>query len=127
MFNDVIDGKISTYDGLIRARQQLGNTIGHLRRKCSEYGTVNLFFIEGSYYYVTEYPPTCNNKYILPKEYVKKFEGGKKLIPSGGTLKCFKDVYEKYPECYIGCYNESLTTSDVKEDIEEYFNPTSEG
>ena len=117
-----------TFRGEIsKPKQQIGNTIAHLRRKCSEYGDVYLFLIEGSYYYVTEYPPTCNNKYILPTGYVKKFEGGKRLIPVGGTLKCFKNVYEKYPECYIGCYNENLTSQDVRDDIEEHISPASEG
>ncbi|SVD18192.1 uncharacterized protein METZ01_LOCUS371046 [marine metagenome] len=108
-------------------RSKIGSVIHSVRRKCREQGIVYLFYIKDQFFYVSEYPPTSNNKYILPTGYVKKFEGGKKLIPVGGTLKCFKDVYEKYPECYIGCYNEDLISQDVREDIEEHISPASEG
>jgi len=101
-------------------RSKIGSVIHSVRRKCREQGIVYLFYIKDQFFYVSEYPPTSNNKYILPTGYVKKFEGGKKLIPVGGTLKCFKDVFEKYPENFIGAYSTDLDYTDLKNDIEDF-------
>ena len=98
---------------------RIGRTLHHLRRVTKERGTIYLFYIEDTFYFVTELPPSGNDKYICrDPNYVKK---NKREYRTDGVLKCFEKVYEKYPHNYIGAYDENLCSKNVRQDIEEYF------
>ena len=102
-------------------RDRIGQTIHQLRRASRERGDIFLFFLEGKFYYVTEHPPAHNQRFILHTGRAK-VKGKSRTVPVGGTLKCFKDLYEKFPDRFIGCYSHKCKHNHVREDIEEFFN-----
>ncbi|SVB34358.1 uncharacterized protein METZ01_LOCUS187212 [marine metagenome] len=102
-------------------KDKVGLTVGSLRRRCMEKGTIYLFYIRKHFWYVTDLPPRGNAKYILCDEVLTATSP--KRTPQwkrGGVLKCFENVFEKYPDGYIGAYTTDAVPNDVRGDIEDF-------
>ena len=78
---------------------RIGNVIQHVRRASRERGDIYLFYIDGRFKYVPLYP-------AQNKDY--------------DNTRCFGSLYAHHPKRYIGCYNDTVTCQDLRDDIEDF-------